>query len=195
MIWEHIQGWFDFQDVYERAIADAQDGDMLVEVGCWKGKSLCFLLEKAKESGKRLYITGIDHFRGSVGERNICQEAAEKKIGKELFTNCQNTGYRFRIGEGSSIEWSNKVDDRSINFVFLDGSHDEKSVLADVAAWLPKVKIGGVLAGHDYWRMFLTLQKLFGEVSYVPPNSWRIEVTADTQKCCKFPHRAIAQHI
>ena len=36
------------------------------------------------------------------------------------------------------------------DLVFLDGAHDYYSVAADIAAWYPKVRPGGILAGHDY---------------------------------------------
>jgi cephalosporin hydroxylase len=35
-------------------------------------------------------------------------------------------------------------------FVVIDGAHDYKYVKADIEAWLPKVKSGGYLCGHDY---------------------------------------------
>ena len=37
-----------------------------------------------------------------------------------------------------------------LDFVFLDAAHDYQSVLADLQAWWPRIKKGGVLAGHDY---------------------------------------------
>jgi predicted O-methyltransferase YrrM len=43
--------------------------------------------------------------------------------------------------------------DRSLDFVFIDADHTTPKVTADVQAWLPKVKSGGVLAGHD-WNRF-----------------------------------------
>ena len=42
------------------------------------------------------------------------------------------------------------VDDESIDFCFIDAQHDYFSVMNDVIAWWPKVRIGGILAGHDY---------------------------------------------
>lgn len=38
----------------------------------------------------------------------------------------------------------------SLNFAFLDAAHDEFSVSEDSRIWLPKVKPGGYLCGHDY---------------------------------------------
>ena len=39
---------------------------------------------------------------------------------------------------------------RSIDFVFVDAGHDEDDVKGDILNWLPKLKHGGWIAGHDY---------------------------------------------
>jgi predicted O-methyltransferase YrrM len=38
----------------------------------------------------------------------------------------------------------------SFDLVYIDGQHDYGSVKADLRAWLPKVRKGGWIAGHDY---------------------------------------------
>ena len=40
--------------------------------------------------------------------------------------------------------------DGSLDFVYIDGLHDFGSVKQDIAAWWPKVKVGGFIGGHDY---------------------------------------------
>jgi predicted O-methyltransferase YrrM len=50
----------------------------------------------------------------------------------------------------SSLEAAAKIADDSLDLVFLDGDHSYSSVRADIDAWLPKVRKGGVLSGHDY---------------------------------------------
>jgi SAM-dependent methyltransferase len=42
------------------------------------------------------------------------------------------------------------VPDRSVDFVYIDALHTYRSVTADIALWLPKLKPTGVIAGHDY---------------------------------------------
>lgn len=37
-----------------------------------------------------------------------------------------------------------------VDFVFIDGDHTYEAVCQDIRLWLPVVKSGGVLAGHDY---------------------------------------------
>lgn len=40
--------------------------------------------------------------------------------------------------------------DKYFDLVFIDAMHDYESVKNDISLWLPKVKKGGVLSGHDY---------------------------------------------
>jgi predicted O-methyltransferase YrrM len=38
----------------------------------------------------------------------------------------------------------------SIDFLFIDGNHSYKSVKADIQLWRNRIRIGGMLAGHDF---------------------------------------------
>jgi len=50
----------------------------------------------------------------------------------------------------SSIVVSEEFERQSIDFVYIDAAHDYKSVWEDIRAWWPKIKMGGIIAGHDY---------------------------------------------
>ncbi len=52
-----------------------------------------------------------------------------------------------------SIEAANEIDDQSLDIVFIDGNHAYEYVKQDIELWKPKVKTGGILAGHDLdWK-------------------------------------------
>jgi predicted O-methyltransferase YrrM len=57
---------------------------------------------------------------------------------------------RARFVLGDSAECAAAFPDASVDLVFLDADHAEAAVLRDLAAWAPKLRPGGVLAGHDY---------------------------------------------
>ena len=40
---------------------------------------------------------------------------------------------------------------KSLDFVYIDGNHAYSYVRDDLEAWVPKVRKGGVVAGHDYY--------------------------------------------
>ncbi len=41
--------------------------------------------------------------------------------------------------------------DESIDCIFVDGDHRYEAVIADLSAWLPKLKTGCLMIGDDYW--------------------------------------------
>lgn len=49
-----------------------------------------------------------------------------------------------------SLEAAATFGDDSVDLVYLDADHRYEAVRADIAAWWPKVKPGGLLMGHDY---------------------------------------------
>lgn len=40
--------------------------------------------------------------------------------------------------------------DESLDFIYVDANHAYEAIKADLASWWPKVKPGGIFAGHDY---------------------------------------------
>ena len=58
--------------------------------------------------------------------------------------------YGCDIRRGWSEDVARTVPDASLDFVYVDARHDLPSVIRDLAAWVPKVRPGGIVAGHDY---------------------------------------------
>jgi len=49
-----------------------------------------------------------------------------------------------------SVDAARDIPDGSLDFVFIDADHSYSGCVADIAAWTPKLKPGGLLSGHDY---------------------------------------------
>jgi predicted O-methyltransferase YrrM len=43
------------------------------------------------------------------------------------------------------------IPDGSLDFVYIDGDHRLKPVIKDIVHYWPKVKMGGLIGGHDYF--------------------------------------------
>ena len=59
-------------------------------------------------------------------------------------------GKRASIIRNDSMTAANQFRPGSLDFVFLDADHTYNAVRNDLAAWVNKLKPGGVLCGHDY---------------------------------------------
>lgn len=63
-------------------------------------------------------------------------------------TEAQFSG-RVHIKRMSTLEAAKLIEDGSLDFVFIDADHSYEAALADIRAWEPKVRAGGLIAGHD----------------------------------------------
>jgi hypothetical protein len=152
-----IEGWCDYEDVYRMAIDTASHGAVFVEIGAWKGKSAAYAGVEIINSGKDITLHVVDHFKGSDEHRNVGSVWYESRLTEDpdwLYNTCvKNTepvSEVVKIIRKTSAQAAKGFKANSVDFVFIDGSHDTASVLADIDAWLPKVKPNGIIAGHDY---------------------------------------------
>lgn len=51
---------------------------------------------------------------------------------------------------GLSLDIASRTDNESLDFIYIDADHRYEAVLADLSAWYPKLKPGGIFAGDDY---------------------------------------------
>jgi hypothetical protein len=70
----------------------------------------------------------------------------------------------------------NTFKNNSLDAVYIDGAHNKDSVTADINLWLPKIKKGGVLCGHDWSsktvqhvliKKFKSVDKIYKDDSWV----------------------------
>ena len=54
----------------------------------------------------------------------------------------------------TSMEAVKDVPDGSLDFVYIDGLHDFDAVMLDIIHWTPKVRIGGIVSGHDFCQEY-----------------------------------------
>jgi predicted O-methyltransferase YrrM len=144
--WTALPGFFDFNDLYDEWVQRFNDGAVIVEVGCYLGRSACYLAEQIKQSGKHITLICVD-----VWTPYFLQ-------GKSMECIYENFLAAVRIGglsdiilpiRGSSCKIAPLLRN-NLDAVFIDADHSYASVKEDIAAWIGKVRPGGVLAGHDY---------------------------------------------
>ena len=145
--YQEIQGWFNHSKTYDYLIGQCPDGGTIVELGAWLGKSSSYLVDNSL--GKNVII--IDSWKGSPNELKSTHKLATEVDIYEIFK--KNMGDRhYKSIRGLSSEVVNQFEDESLDVVFIDLTHTYESVKQDIELWLPKVKKGGLLSGHDYER-------------------------------------------
>ncbi len=111
-------------------------GGKFVEIGTFLGRSLSCILPFVATNGCEL--TAVDLWpRNSFAVFNANMNAL-------------GFGNKFKTLRMASLVAAKLFEDRSLDLVFIDASHDYASVKADILVWGPKVRSGGTLAGHDY---------------------------------------------
>jgi len=126
-----------------------------VEVGVWKGscsERLLSLLPKLT-----LYMvdrwtvyTKDERDRDKVSQMCKSKQASFDSAYMMARQKVKKYGKRAVILKTDSIDASDMFGQASVDFVFLDGDHSYEGLIADIDAWLPKIKPGGWLCGHDY---------------------------------------------
>jgi FkbM family methyltransferase len=149
-IYEKIDGWFDFDEVYTEMVNKFPTGSHFVEIGAWLGKSTSYMAVEIANSHKNIKFDVIDTWEGS---KNFVDEDYYKtdRDPYDIFMDNVSSVKRFiNPIRGRSDEVYKNYEDKSLDFVFIDAGHDYQSVITDIKNWYPKVKDNGIIAGHDY---------------------------------------------
>ena len=124
-------------------------GNIIIEVGSWKGKS-AICLGNGSRDGNKVKFFAIDPHIGSSEH--------QKMFGKvDTFEEFKQNMDRAGIAEfvepiRDTSENAAKNFNQRIEFAFIDGAHEYKFVKLDFKLWFPKVINGGILAFHDSWH-------------------------------------------
>jgi predicted O-methyltransferase YrrM len=135
--------------------ADAQ----VIEVGSWMGASTCFIAGGLK--GPKARIAAVDNFQGmsTCGEDAAWYNRHFRELGVkstlDIFReNFAALGFSSRaepiVSDSLAAAESLAARRGTIDFIFIDGDHAYAACQADIAAWAPLVKRGGVIAFHDF---------------------------------------------
>lgn len=101
-------------------------------------------------SGKRIRFDCVDTWLGSKEPKHQSDPSViNGTLYFEFLANLVPVRRQIKVIRRRSVEAAKLYRNESIDLAFIDAAHDEKNVLADIAAWWPKIRVGGVLAGDD----------------------------------------------
>ena len=177
--WRDVPGWFDFMDLYDEVAMTTPPYSTIVEVGVCFGKSLLYLAQKIRESGKDIKLVAVDGWRDYPGHKFIYNPedsdanvravsdlskaeqdayAYARKFGgtyQAFMHNLRASGFAdmVQVIRSDSAEAASLFGPgKSVSpyFVFIDADHEYAPVKADIDAWWATGPEW--MAGHDYNR-------------------------------------------
>lgn len=160
-----IEGWMD-NDELSFLASEAEKCSLILEVGSWKGRSACALAANCPG-----IVICVDTWQGNL-QANYASGLDREFLNSFL----ENTKPFKNI-------WPMPVDsmraasmlafiDVQFDMIFIDADHNYENVKAEILAFLPLLKSGGVLCGHDYthedWPgVKKAVDELFSEVRLI----------------------------
>jgi len=145
------EDWFNYASFYKSIVETFNTGSTFVEVGSWKGKSSSFMIVEIINSGKDIDFYCVDTWEGGIEHQEM--DCLVNLYSTFLDNMRPLEKYYFPL-KISSLSAASKFKDKSIDFVYIDASHEYLDVIHDIKAWMPKVKPGGIIAGHDYANFY-----------------------------------------
>lgn len=166
--WLLPKGWFGNQEWMTYAnIANRLHKGVWVEVGVYLGRSFVGPLLRNIFNQTKQYA--VDPWPNEdiykAWQENM------KDLGFEK-------GVHFHEFRMSSVEASHRFGTGDVDVVFIDGDHRRRAVAEDIAVWWPKVKVGGLLIGHDYGGLHTGIKSAvdtaFGKPDWIVETLWGV---------------------
>ena len=127
-----------------------------VEVGVSVGEFSHHLLKNSHLD----ILYGVDAWSTDEIETRSALKKVDKKQSKfdEHYEIAQKTlgifGGRSKLIRALSWEGAKQFADGCLDFIYIDASHRFSGVALDLINWWPKLRVGGIFAGHDYWYRY-----------------------------------------
>jgi cephalosporin hydroxylase len=133
---------FDFSFFYDRVAKELPDNSIVCEVGVADGNSALYLANKINSLGKsfKLYMVDNMDYGKYFQMKTIYENIIKSGLGKYI-----------EVVPTDSVKASKMFNGDSLDFVYLDSSHQYKPTLKEIKAWYPKLRDGALLSGHDFY--------------------------------------------
>jgi predicted O-methyltransferase YrrM len=142
-----------------KAIHALPDSGIAVEIGVWQGRSALSMAEACRGTRKKVYA--IDPWLDGTQSQQSVREVSTSNV---LSFQEAHTAFLANLQYFELQDWCIPIRDTSLNvaktwqhglidLIFVDGSHEYDAVAADLEAWMPLIKTGGIICGDDWsWQ-------------------------------------------
>lgn len=150
--YQTIEGWFSYDYIYRDVVSQADDGSLFVEIGSFKGRSSAFMAVEIANSGKKIKFECIDPMCATpnyeLSQRQNPAEWAAYSV-EDFHRRLEPVKDYYTLHQMTSDNAATLYEDRSIDFLMIDGDHSYEGVKKDLQNYLPKMRPGGLIAGDD----------------------------------------------
>lgn len=175
---------------------ESKTSNVVIEIGSWHGKSTRAIGDNVKGA-----VIAVDHWNGSEAETGTHHSSAKLMNGDHAYDEFMRNNIDLVLGSKvfpirmGSINAAKLLQDKGIvaDMVFIDAGHTYDEVIKDINAWLPLVKEGGILCGHDYiqvdfMQVYEAVNDTLGFVEHIDNTSiWKhIKKTVDRNMPCIY---------
>lgn len=177
--YQHIVGYFDYENVYKAAVMAAAHKCIFVELGVYTGKSTAYLAVEIINSKKDITLITIDNWSWRHDE--IAYEYAATVFLKNMEPVRDKVDICLMTYD--SMKAAHIFQNNSLNFVYMDTNHEFEHTKQELHLWYPKIMKGGTFAGHDYGENQFGVKKAVDEyvatynlkLQVMPESSWIIK--------------------
>lgn len=150
-----VSEW-DLDLIYDQAQEYIKPHHFAIEIGGWKGRSTYVIASVCAEKGSTLYefdtFAGVEDLqsrKNEPGNLNGYYEATINPNFEDIMkSNLGNLPVIYM--KGDSKERIKEMGDRTADYCFIDGNHESPMVDEDIKNCLMKVRVGGLVTGHDH---------------------------------------------
>lgn len=156
---DDVQGWGSDHSVFGELIAEVRPR-LIIEVGSWKGASAIHMAKICDDLDLDTRICCVDtwlgayEFIGASGERDLMPIYGYPQVYYQFLANVVRASQATRVIPFPTTSliaaryfWHQQI---RADLIYIDGSHDADDVAADIRAYWPLLRKGGVLFGDDY---------------------------------------------
>ena len=168
--WHDVEGWFDSNDyaTYEHITSLMPNTFRFLEIGAYKGRSLCALDEIVTRNNKTCVADVIDLFDGDI-------HIAQRDYMDEFTANTAHLSIINTVHKGDSAIVHNEIPEGTLyDAIFIDGLHTADGVEADIRNYYRFLAQDGIMAGHDYMHYGVAegVRRVLGDNHRQHGNCW-----------------------
>ena len=143
--------WTDNRNKIKKIIRN-NNCSKIAEIGCGRGFTTEVIARSIPENGFVLAVDPFIVFNDGISFHSDDEQPNFDRCFVQFLSNMvhANVANKIFMLREKSVDAALRVENQSLDMVYIDGAHDEVSVYNDLRSWFPKIKYGGIITGDDW---------------------------------------------